>query len=126
ECLWNDVIHFSPVHPGKIKQLCDDEQLNWHEHDWFEIDAEQIGFSSGNSLIFMHYFAGRDIVTIAPQELEPYCLQRVAELAEIPERTRRCYREARLGTAKHFLFAGIPHVLYKGSLNVEGAAVIRV
>src|SRR5687767_13236025 len=50
-CLWNDVLHFSPVHPAKLRELCVAVGLRWKEADWFELDPAAMGFTSANSLL---------------------------------------------------------------------------
>ncbi|MGH7237929.1 MAG: hypothetical protein ACREGF_05325, partial [Candidatus Saccharimonadales bacterium] len=41
DCLWNDVLHCSPVHPAKINQALKDCGLkNINSAEFFEIDVE--------------------------------------------------------------------------------------
>ena len=44
-CLWNDVLHLSPVHPQRVAELARAEGLLWREADWFEIDPIAAGFT---------------------------------------------------------------------------------
>lgn len=44
DCLWNDVIHFSPVHPFKIVEALVEAELPHQPSRWFEVEPEEHGF----------------------------------------------------------------------------------
>ena len=135
-CLWNDVLHFSPVHPGLIETALSDAGHElpalWRSYyqvdarlldpavtvvyqpskilwaDQFDIDEESIGI-------------GRDCTSFVPQALEA--------LSEVTDTARSHYSSVEPGGGEPLmLFLGIPHVLYKGELDttVEGISVVDV
>jgi hypothetical protein len=120
-CLWNDVLHLSPVHPRKVAELASSEAVFWSEADWFEIDATN--FTADNTAIFRY----TDIsisTTIAADEFEVFDRSKLPSLGEVPPLTKEYYRTADKG-GKYFIFCGVPHILHRGSIDVEQAKIIR-
>src|SRR5262245_45843041 len=39
-CLWNDVLHFSTVHPAQIRDAILEVGLPWTPRSWFEISPK--------------------------------------------------------------------------------------
>jgi hypothetical protein len=126
DCLWNDVIHFSPVHPSRVREAMAAEGLgdHWRQKHWFVIDPVKLNFSAENTVIFLH----RDLASetsVAGEDFEPYSIKRVRELTEVPQRTRDAYQAFRLHGTAAFLFSGVPHILHRGSIDVSHIDVIR-
>src|SRR3954469_11560600 len=49
DCLWNDVLHLSPVHPARLAELARVNELAWSAADWFEFDPRAMGFTHTNT-----------------------------------------------------------------------------
>jgi hypothetical protein len=124
DCLWNDVLHLSPVHPERVAELARAQGLVWYGADWFEIDPAAMEFSRANSAVF-RFADMTDRMSIEPDEFVPFDLARLAEMTEIPKRTRDYYATVEKGSARYFIFAGIPHVLHKGCLDVASTPLVR-
>jgi hypothetical protein len=126
-CLWNDVLHFSPVHPAKLRELALAEEFRWREADWFEIDPAAAGFTAANSLIFLHTQLEFDDYWMPPEQFEIYRPERLAELSELPELTRNAYRAARAGTLRGLLLlSGVPHILHHGAVDTIDVPLVRI
>jgi hypothetical protein len=123
DCLWNDVLHFSPVHPGQVAELARAEDLLWREAEWFEIDPLAAGFTAQNTAVFRYADTERE-GAIPDDDFEPFEIARVARMNDLPQATRDCYRLAAKGTGHYFMFVGVPHVLHRGSVDVANAPLV--
>jgi hypothetical protein len=116
ECLWEDVIFLSPVHPqvlhgvlvscghrgliGKEAYVIDPRSLR---PDWLVI----YDYADGGSYSF---YDGEDYL-------------RYGRISDV---TRNHYRNAAEAGKRPFLFHGITHVMYRGEICVDGLPVVRV
>ena len=121
---WNDVLHFSPVHPAKVRDLAIANNLVWHECQWFEIDPLRAGFTQDNSLIFLFTEPDYPDYTFPPREFVPLDPARLQQFTEIPESTRRYFSSC--SGADYVLFVGIPHILHRGAIDVTHVNCVRV
>lgn len=122
-CLWNDLLHFTPLHPAQVAQLARSEGLVWHEAKWFEIDPVAAGFTSANTAVFR--YANIDLEYPIPRdEFESFDIERLALMCDLPQPTRDYYRSIPRGSSRYFIFAGVPHVLHRGSVDIEKAPVV--
>ena len=124
-CLWNDVLHFSPVHPAKIKAAMEEAGHTVSSRRWryFEVDAAF--FSPDNAVIWEFRERQGPHIPIDESEGLPYEPRLLVKYTEVGEWTQRYYAEVKPG-ARVLLYVGIAHVLYKGHLNVEGVKIIEV
>ena len=133
-CLWNDVLFFSPVHPSLHKAALEREghslPSGWRKY--FQIDATLI--DPADAVIYdMHttYWSGTFDVEEASAELGrecvPYDAGRLKEYSQVPREARDFYAGVESG-APLPLFLWIPHVLYRGRLDLTqpGIEVIEV
>ena len=123
-CLWNDVLHFSPVHPSRVAALAREAGLVWYEAEWFEIDPQAAGFTPANTAVF-RYSDTRLEPPIPDDEFEPFDLPQLARMTEPPPAVREYYRTIPRGSARYFIFAGVPHVLRHGAVDVASAPLVR-
>jgi hypothetical protein len=124
DCLWNDVLHLSPVHPVKIAELAGACGVGWGVAEWYELDPVAMGFNSANTSFFRYRKV--DDVTMADDEFEPFDLAKLSELTELPQSTRDYYAAAGRSGGRYFIFVGIPHILHRGALDVSSIPVVRV
>ena len=123
-CLWNDVLHFSPVHPARVAALARAHHLVWHEAEWFEIDPVHAGFTSANTAVF-RYADTRSEGSIPDEEFEPFETERLDVMTELPASTRDYYRSVPPGSGRYFIFVGVPHVLHRGPVDVAQVRLVR-
>jgi hypothetical protein len=124
DCLWNDVLHFSPVHPARMAALARDAGLAWYEAPWFEIDPEASGFTPANTAVF-RYSHTRLEPPMPDDEFEPFDRSQLARMTEPPPGTREYYRMIPRGSGRYFIFAGVPHVLHRGPVDVARTPLVR-
>lgn len=115
-CVWNDVIMFSPVHPRDIRAALAEAGDVRPLRKWLEVGA--VLFSPADTAL---YLPGDSPQDERFESYEPGCLERYARL---PEAQRRYYRAVAPGKAV-MLFGAIPHVLYRGTVDLRSARVIE-
>jgi hypothetical protein len=122
-CLWNDVLHFSPVHPSCVAELARAHGLVWREAEWFEIDPGAAGFTPANTAVF-RYADTRLEGAIPDEEFEHFDIERLARMTALPTSTLEYYRSVAPGSSRYFIFVGVPHVLHRGPVQVAQAQVV--
>ena len=135
-CLWNDVLHMSPVHPTKLKSALADAGHQIHEtwRVFYEIDARLLDPAS-TVLYYMRevFWSGHFDINEASAKLGSECQmfspELLASVSEVPELTRSHYASIPPSGERHPLyFLGIPHVLHKGTLDTtrQGISIVEV
>ena len=133
-CLWNDVLHFTAAHPSALKAAVESAGHvlpdGWNR--FFRIDTSLLHASSAaiykNSLGPL--WSGKFDVDAASEQIGSDCLPfdpaALADFTEIPEATRRYYSSVPPGAAL-LLFLNVPHVFYRGriDLNLEGVSIVE-
>jgi hypothetical protein len=133
-CLWNDVIHLSPVHPARIQAALAEagHELPATWHSFYQIDARLLDpettvlyqmtevFWSG------HFDIGEASARIGAECL-PFSPELLDTVAEVPDLAREYYASVPPG-GPLALFLGIPHVLYRGQLDTrpDGISIVEV
>lgn len=124
--LWNDVIHFSPVHPEKVvNQLTKCGFSKSIQSYWFEIEPSEFNFNQTNSLVFLHNREKSDF-TFNESEFEVYDESRISLYTEVPEHTTRYFEQSIRQGINPLMFGGIPHILHYGSINIGNVRIIEV
>lgn len=122
DCLWNDVLHLSPVHPAELVEALEAAGHTADRRRFLEIDAAQL--EPTRTVLFLnstdreHRFDDGQWMWFEASLIRSH--------AGLPQATRDYYREcAREGT-RPFLFAHVPHVLYRGSLDMAALSTVVV
>lgn len=124
--LWNDVIHFSPVHPEKVVSALVSSGFSRSEKStWYELDPRDFNFNRKNSIVFLHnkQKAG---CALEETEFEEYDISRIALYSEVPEATYQYFEDSIKRGVNPLMFGGIPHVLYRGTVNISKVRRIQV
>jgi len=125
-CLWNDVLHFSPVHPYKIRTALLAAGFEIKTLRWFELDPVACGINAQNTIIYLSPPRARGDFSLQTQDFEPYSVAKLAEMLEVPAETIAHFQTAQEEGTRPFLFNHIPHVLFRGVVATENIQVIEV
>ena len=120
DCLWNDVLHFSPVHPGTIRDALIKTGHRWQSTCWFVINTKTCNFTADNSIF---YFPGK---TPSWRHFKPFDTGKIAGMRNLTEETITYYEQCARDNKRPLLFAHIPHILYKGNIQLDIADRIQV
>ena len=119
-CLWNDALHFSPVHPQIIiDELKKAGMAGMAEMpasmEYFEIDSTEL--LPENSLIYLYR---ADLpVKMSEENFAEYNDVNLSKIENIlPEMTKEYFITCIKSNQNPLMFHGVPHILYKGILNV--------
>jgi len=124
DCLWNDVLHLSPVHPSIIKRELLAAGGSPPPRAWrcFVIDPN--GLDRARTTVFLATrtrYAGdafplEEFVSFDPVNLERY--------AVFPPTMREYFAEEVTAGRRPLLYTSIPHILYRGSIDTEGLTIV--
>ncbi len=112
DCLWNDVLHCSPIHPRRLYDA------------WLSQGVEHVP-----DKVFFQIPIGRvahhPVAIMRGRELEWLDPARYREITAVPAETVAWY--GKLASQGRFgaHFVGVPHVLVKGPIDVEGVEVVN-
>lgn len=130
-CLWNDVLHFSPLHPSKIRDALMSTGFKWNARPWFAVNPVNSGFGAENAVIFLRTppedptaFGNFDLpdADFIPFSLEQLELTR----REVPIATLEYLEFAKNNGERPVLFNYVPHILYRGAINVSDVEVVSL
>ena len=123
DCLWNDVLHFSPVPPAELKASLLEAGMEDKEWSFYQIDPSL--FERENTVTYLHKDIGRISVPDA-SEFVPFNANNLPELSHIPNATMQYWKDQYAKSAKPLIFLGIPHILYRGTLDTVNLPVVTV
>lgn len=118
-CLWNDVIHFSLMHPAVIYRHLSEAGIDYSKREvrWFEVPLEDA--LSRPCVLYRNSRQDRSSRIFPETDFEPVTEARVRELSGMPERNLSYYRECVEQKTYPLLWAFAPHVLVKGEFDVS-------
>lgn len=134
-CLWNDVLHFTAAHPQTLKAALESAghvlPQGWNR--FFQVDASLLDPAS--AVIYKNtlgpLWPGQFDVDAASAQIGsdslPFDPVVLSGFAAIPEAALRYYAGEPAGSPL-MLFLNVPHVLYRGSidLNHDGVTIVEV
>lgn len=124
-CLWNDAIHLSPVHPSKIKQALLDAGFQDvpPARNFFVIDPESL--VPGKAVHFENSRDTGEIYEFHESDFSAFEHAHYRELAEVPKEQRCYFSRIKAEGGRPLLWARTPHVLYHGEIGIKRAKVIQ-
>ena len=125
DCLWNDVIFLSPVHPEVVfaaRESCGVQARGTRKSEWFVIESNHL---EQEKLLL---FRNRPKWLIAREkdkaEYEPLATVSEEEKVRLPEVSEGALWSFLKFQEDALFFSYVPHVLYKGVINITGTEII--
>lgn len=122
ECLLNDVLFMTAVPPLQIRELHEEAGFALPVLRWFEIDPAEL--ESRRLHVYGYRHAERER-KYEVDNWEPFRIELLTQLRSVPQATREHYAEAARAGRRPLAFFRIPHVLYRGSLDIDRLRVIE-
>jgi hypothetical protein len=124
-CLWNDVIHFSLLHPKLIYRTLSEVGFEHHKisRDWFIVPLKDVMRSP--AALYKNTRNDRSSRVDSPLDYEPVTEERVIELSGMPARNLAYYKECFEQKTYPLLWGFAPHVLLNGELDVSGYGTLN-
>ncbi|BCC29266.1 group-specific protein [Bacillus cereus] len=126
ECLWNDVVHFLPIHPYQIYKELKGLGINISTNKLFYkipitlLDSQQVAIYKYSKLNWNG--AGGELKDC---EIEIINLHEYRELKQLNPCTKEYYRVEHQNSRRFGMFHLIPHVLVKGKVEVKNIEIIN-
>jgi len=127
-CLWNDVIFMTAVHPQKIFEARDD--AGWGKNlpqRYFKIDSSTL--DQEKLAVYLFKFKESNVQSgVEVEDFTKYNQKDFNEYAVVPQATKDYFRnEYESGQKRIRLFYRyVPHILFKGNIDVSNAEIITV
>lgn len=121
DCLWNDVVQLLPLHPRQLFELQKELGLiaEIPDYSYYQLDTNAL--DPLQAVVYFKTAPGEENVTV--KWLKDVQLE---ELQSIPEATRKYY-ESMVGTGEPvFNYQFVPHIIYKGAIDVSSTQVIHL
>ncbi len=122
-CLWNDTVFLSPVHPKDVMDMR--KKFGFPialGRQYFCIDASVL--SETTTVVFSNRSKGNRSWEQNFDRFDPALLDTLTSLH--PDTVDYYKHHQSLGTSDLLMYSKIPHILYKGRLNIASAPIIVV
>jgi hypothetical protein len=125
DCLWNDVLHFTAVHPSALYTNIenagfDAKELVWKR--WFKIPISI--FDPANTMVCLYR---RDVRHVPDaRDFYPYDPRKIEEYGTVPPETFEYYKEQFRLNKRPLFFHHVPHILFKGEVHTREFEVIEL
>lgn len=124
-CLWNDVVHFLPIHPSHLYKALTELDIETKENLMFyQIPIQKLAANQNAMYLYSKERYNGPAGAIAAEDIILLSLHDYRELEQLPAATID-YFQTEKGKGKNFgLFAYVPHLFSLGNVNVDDAEII--
>lgn len=123
-CLWNDVLHFVAVDPKETKKNLEEARgKSISKLHFYKIDPNLLDPDNTVVYKFDNIGPGKEK---RKEDFVPYNPKEISNLSVFPEVTKNYYKQAFNKGKRPLIYIGIPHILYKGTLDVSEVSIIDV
>jgi hypothetical protein len=117
DCSWSDVLHMSPVHPDKVVRALAKAGIE-RGFGYYEIDPATLD----QSKLLIYKNEEREIgkaYDLQESDFAPFKIEDLSKWDYIPDETIDYYKRRMAEGKPYLIFRHIPHVLYKGQVDVR-------
>jgi len=123
-CLWNDVLHFSPVNPAEIKKaLIKAGAKSDAVRLFYQIDSTI--FDPKNTVTYL-YPPTNKINQVNKKTFIPYNPDDLEKFSNLPKATKEYYKQMIMKGEQPLLYHYVTHILHKGELDTTNLPIISV
>jgi hypothetical protein len=124
-CLWNDVVHFLPIHPKHIYKKLTELGIETKESLMFyQIPIQKLTANQNAMYLYSKEHYKGPAGAIAAKDIKPLSIDDYRELEQLPSATIDYFQTEKEKGKNFGLFAYIPHLLSLGNVNVDEAEII--
>lgn len=122
-CLWNDVIHMTSINPKDHKKALVEAGMRKNiKTKWFRINPKDLDKDS--TIVWLYpEKKGRKL---DKKEYVKFNHSRLKKYSKVPVKTKKYFKETLDKWQRPFWFHLIPHILYKGKINIKNCKIIEV
>jgi len=118
-CLWNDVLHFTSLQPQLVKNALMNFGLD-RNFKYFQIPSHMLNIE--NTIVYLNN-SHEGIDKMDPLNFRSYNPDNIEQYAYLPQETTDYYKAMIKEGKKPLLYKGVPHILYKGELEITNLEV---
>ena len=121
-CLWNDVIHLSAIHPQVIKDALREAggRKNYTVR-CYQIDPQLL--DPEKTIVYLY---STPVVEIFDNQVMEFKPDEISKYSSVPPAAMQYYKETYATQKGPFPFHLTPHILYKGSIDTTDLPIIEV
>ena len=119
-CMWNDVLHLSPIHPTDLKKALSESGIETREMKFYQIDPETLDPANTTVYLYAHTDKADNMKL---ENFSPYDPSMISQYSTVSEETKAYYKEMKAKGGRPLLFVKVPHILYKGSIDTSNIPV---
>lgn len=121
-CLWNDVIFMAAVHPQVVVEAFASCGLKMsREYSYYVIDIDQLNPTK------LGVYQGVLDASTTIENFSMFDSAKIETYTSLPNDVYKHYKRVKERSVKfYFPYAFIPHMLYKGSIDISKAQIIKV
>ncbi|WP_088103410.1 group-specific protein [Halalkalibacter urbisdiaboli] len=125
-CLWNDVIHFLPLHPSLVYDALNKIGVNVNsDRKFYKIPITNLQHNKNAIYIYnKDNYQGPD-VEMKNDTIHLLDINKYEELSTVPSDAIAYYEEQHSKGNRFGMFQFIPHIFSLGKVNVSNAEIIR-
>ncbi|HMP30597.1 MAG TPA: hypothetical protein PKD85_13410 [Saprospiraceae bacterium] len=123
DCLWNDVVHFSAVHPQKISDALKELGQELKIKRFYKINPNKLDPKKTVVYLYKHKLKKDKML---PSNWENYDVRNIEKYTELPNSTIKYYRDEIGKGNKPPLWAWVPHIMHQGEIDVSDCEIIEI
>jgi hypothetical protein len=122
-CTWSDVLHLAAVHPKEIDTTIERYGRNLRFRKFIKIDPEELAPEDTTVFLCRDGVVGPNTPS---NEWAPYNPGEVGKYSVLPKETGEYYREEIESGRAPLLWYKVPHILYRGSLDIKNCEIVEL
>ncbi|MBC7981444.1 hypothetical protein H7X65_00005 [Candidatus Parcubacteria bacterium] len=122
-CLWNDVLHLSAIPPKDLKNALVEAGVEVGELNFYQIDPELL--NPDNTTVYL-YADTSNKVKMELENFAEYIPNEIEQYSPIPKETKEYYKKRIDEGEQPLIYVRVPHILFKGSIDVSNLPIITV
>lgn len=124
-CLWNDVVHFLPIHPFYIYSLLTKLGVDMKENlTFYRIPIQKLAPNQNVIYLYSKDNYQGPAGEIAAEDIKILMMDEYKELTQLPTATTDYFITEKEKGKNFGLFAYIPHILSLGKVRVDDVEII--
>ncbi|PFP29363.1 group-specific protein [Bacillus sp. AFS073361] len=125
DCLWNDVLHFLPLHPHYVYRAITDLEIKTKEkQSFFKIPIEKLKNNKNAVYLYSQDKYKGPGELIEEDEIKLINIDDYKELSDLPFSTFQYYKDESRKGNRFGLFPYIPHLLSLGEVKIKNVEII--
>ena len=124
DCLWNDVLHLTCVNPKEIMRNLKKAGFYYPPKSFYKVNPSTL--EEDKTIIYLYKYGKADKEYLTEKDFKRYNPDLLDKYTIFPKATKKYYQEMSIEDKNPLLFVWIPHILYRGNINIGKLEVLKV